>query len=85
MIKRFGLQVANNTKTPLPATIHLEKYDGTTTTETKTLFQQLIGTLIYAAMGTRPDITFAATRLSQYNNNPSDSHVKYAKHVLRYL
>ena len=40
---------------------------------------------MYAAIGTRPDITFAATQLSQYNNNPSDTHVKHMKHVLRYL
>ena len=63
-IKRFGLQDANNMKTPLPVAIHLEKHDGTTTTETKTLFQQMIGTLIYAAIGMRPDITFTATQLS---------------------
>ena len=84
-IKRFRLQNANNMKTLLPVAIHLEKYDGTATTETKTLFQQMIGTLIYATIGMRPNITFSATRLSWYNNNPSDSHVKYVKHVLRYL
>ena len=65
--------------------IHLEKYNDTTPTETKTLFQQMIGTLIYPAIGTRPDIAFAATQLSRYNNNPSDLHVKHAKHALRYL
>ena len=84
-LKRFGLNDANNMKTPLPMAIHLEKYNGTATTENKTLFQQMIGTLIYAAIGTRPDIAFTATWLSWYNNNPLDSHIKYAKHVLRYL
>ena len=84
-IKRFGLQDASNTQTLLPAALHLEKYEGKATTGTKTLFQQMIRTLIYAAIGTRPNITFAATQLSWYNNNPSDSHIKYAKHVLRYL
>ena len=34
---------------------------------------------------TRPNIAFAAMRLSQYNNNPLELHVKYTKHVLRYL
>ena len=80
-IKRFRLQDANNTKTPLSATLHLEKNKGTATTETKTLFQQMIRTLIYATISTRPDITFAATSLSWYNSNPSDSHVKYGKHI----
>ena len=41
--------------------------------------------LIYAAIGTRPDIAFVAMRLSQFNNNPTEEHIKYAKHVLRYL
>ena len=60
-IKRFKLQDANNTKTPLLASLHLEKYEGMATTETKTQFQQIIRTLIYAAIGTRPDIAFSAT------------------------
>ena len=83
-LKRFKLHDANNTKTPLPASIHLEKSEILATTETKMHYQQMIGTLIYAAIGTRPDITFAAMRLSQYNNNPTEGHIKYAKYILRY-
>ena len=48
-------------------------------------YQQMTGTLIYATIGTRPDIAFAATRLSQYNSNPTEEHIKYARYVLRYL
>ena len=82
---RFKLHDANNTKTPLPAGIHLEKSDLLATTEAKMYYQQMIGTLIYAAIGTRPDIVFAATRLLRYNNNPTEEHIEYAKYVLRYL
>ena len=77
-LKRFKLHDANNTKTPLPAGIHLEKSEKPATTETKMYYQQMIGTLIYAAIGTRPDIAFAATRLSWFNNNPTEEHIKYA-------
>ena len=84
-LKRFKLNDANNTKTPLPAGIHLEKSDLLATTETKMHYQQMIGTLIYAAIGMRPDIAFAAMRLSRYNNNPTEEHIKYAKYILRYL
>ena len=52
---------------------------------TKTYYQQIIGTLIYAAIGTRPDIAFVATRLSRFNNNPTEKHIKYAIYVLQYL
>ena len=84
-LKRFELQDANNTKTPLPAGIHLEKSEEPVALNTKTYYQQIIRMLIYAAIGTRPNITFAATRLSQFNNNPTEEHIKYAKYILRYL
>ena len=84
-LKRFELQDANNTKTPLPAGIYLEKFEEPVALNTKTYYQQIIRTLIYAAIGTRPNITFVAMRLSQLNNNPTEEHIKYAKYVLRYL
>ena len=45
----------------------------------------MIGTLIYAAIGTRPNIAFAAMRLSQFNNNPTKEHIKYARYILQCL
>jgi len=45
----------------------------------------MIGTLLYAALGTRPDISYAVTRLSRYNQNPLAEHINYAKYALKYL
>ena len=84
-LKRFKFHNANNTKTPLPASVHLEKSEKLATIKTKTYYQKMIGTLIYAMICTRPDIVFTATQLSWYNNNPTEEHIKYAKYVLRYL
>ena len=84
-LKRFELQDANNTKTPLPVGIYLEKSKEPVALDTKTYYQQIIGMLIYTTIGTRPDIAFVATRLSWFNNNPIQEHIKYAKYVLRYL
>ena len=53
--------------------------------DTKTYYQQIIRTLIYATIGTSPNIAFTAMRLSQFNNNPTKEHIKYTKYVLRYL
>ena len=53
--------------------------------EKLTRYQQLIGTLLYASIGTCPDIAFAVTRLSRYNTNPTDEHHKYAQYILKYL
>lgn len=49
------------------------------------LFRQLIGSLMYLAIATRPDITFTVNRLSQFNEKYQDIHWSAAKRVLHYL
>jgi hypothetical protein len=36
-------------------------------------------------LGTRPDITFAVTKLAQQSANPTKDHLSKAKHILAYL
>ena len=69
----------------LPAGVHLDKWEDLTITETKTYYQQMIGTLIYATISTRPNIAFTVTQLSWYNNNPTELHIKYVRYILWYL
>ena len=84
-LKRFELLHANSTNTPLPAGIHLEKSEEPVALDTKTYYQQIIRTLVYATIGTRHNVTFAAMRLSRFNNHPMKEHIKFAKYVLWYL
>lgn len=37
-------------------------------------YRQMIGALMYAANGSRPDISFAVSSLSRFNEEPRDSH-----------
>ena len=48
-------------------------------------YQAIVGSLMYIALATRPDIAFAASALSRYNSQPRTSHLTTAKRVLRYL
>ena len=48
-------------------------------------YREIIGSLIYLMMATRPDICWAVTKLSQHLSNPLETHWVAAKHVLRYL
>ncbi|BES92275.1 Hydra magnipapillata [Nesidiocoris tenuis] len=48
-------------------------------------YQSLIGSLMYLASGTRPDIAFSVNYLSQFNTKYDEATWKAAKHVLRYL
>ena len=49
------------------------------------LYRVIVGSLIYVMVGTRPDICYAVTKLSQYMSKPTKAHLGLAKDVLRYL
>ena len=48
-------------------------------------YPKAIGSLMYAALGTRPDIAFAVHHLSQFTTNHTKSHYTAVKRVFRYL
>jgi len=50
-----------------------------------TRYQKKIGSILYAAVITRPDIDSAASRLSQFLTNPGPIHQEAADRVLLYL
>jgi len=45
----------------------------------------LLGPLMYLAITTRPDISYAVGVLARFNSNPGPIHWKAVKHVFRYL
>jgi hypothetical protein len=51
----------------------------------KPLFQKLVGSLIYLVISTRPDISYPAMALGQFNANPTCAHLVAGKCVLRYV
>jgi hypothetical protein len=51
----------------------------------KTPYREAVGSLMYAAVATRPDITFAVSTLSQFLENPGEAHWEAVKRVFRYL
>ena len=48
-------------------------------------YTQIIGTLMYVANTSRPNIFYAIGKLSRFNSCPSLSHWKALDRVLRYL
>ena len=48
-------------------------------------YQRLVGCLLYIAITTRPDLSYYAMWLGQFNASPTRAHFLVAKHVLRYL
>jgi hypothetical protein len=50
-----------------------------------TKYQQVIGSLLYLMLGTRPDIAFAVTKMAQFAANPSEEHLTKALYICKYL
>lgn len=48
-------------------------------------YREAIGSLLYLAQVTRPDINFVVNFLSRYSTNPGKSHWQAIKRVFRYL
>jgi hypothetical protein len=48
-------------------------------------YMEIVGTLLYAAISTRPDISHAVLRLTKYMQAPLMRHMTAAERVLRYL
>jgi hypothetical protein len=48
-------------------------------------YQAIVGSLMYVALATWPDIPFAVAALRQYNSRPFISHLTAAQRVLQYL
>ena len=88
--KRFQLTDSNPEYTPLDSSVTLSKQMCPKTDEEKEKLKRIpyltaVGSLMYAAMGTRPDIAFAVTHLSQFNANPGNAHWTQAQQVIKYL
>jgi hypothetical protein len=48
-------------------------------------YQSAVGSLMYAMLGTRPDIAFAVSLVSRFGSNPLPEHWKIVESLLRYL
>ena len=70
--------------TPMTST-DLVPYDKEATAHEIREYQRRIGSLLYVAITTRPDIAFATSKLSRFLTNPSPTHVQAANRVISYL
>mmetsp|Transcript_23605 Transcript_23605/g.35362 ORF Transcript_23605/g.35362 Transcript_23605/m.35362 type:complete len:122 (+) Transcript_23605:190-555(+) len=48
------------------------------------MYRSIIGSVAYVMTCTRPDLSYAISKLSRYLNAPKSSHLSCAKHLLRY-
>ena len=85
LVRRFGLLEACGVSTPADACVKLVADDGVSRPADPKLYQQIVGSLQYAAGGTRPDIAYAVSTIAKFCHQPTELHMTAAKRVLRYL
>jgi hypothetical protein len=90
LLSKYGLQDANPVSTPMDVTIKLDDTEEAPDEEkisslSKFGYANLIGSLMYLAVATRPDIAYSVTKLAQYTSAPRSKHWTAIKRVFRYL
>ena len=85
IINRFGMQDAYTVTTPADSSVKLVKDDGISKPVDPVKYQEMVGSLIYAAVCTRPDIAQAVGEVSKYNAHPTEAHLTAVKRIIRYL
>lgn len=85
ILLKFGMSDSKPVSSPLDPNTTLHKGEVQDELPDRTHYQSIIGSLMYASIRTRPDLTHAVTFLSQFSSCPTEVHLKAAKRVLRYL
>ncbi|CAL8150043.1 unnamed protein product [Prunus armeniaca] len=83
MLKKFNHFECKPTPTPYDPNFHLKKNQGQPFSQLK--YSQMIGSLLYIANKTRPDIAYVVGRLSRETHYPSKEHWNALERVFKYL
>lgn len=86
LLHTYKMDQAHISPIPMSKDLPLDRYeDSELIGLTKVPCRQLVDSLLYVAMTTRPDIAYAVGILSRYMSKPYKVHWKAAQCVLRYL
>lgn len=86
MLERFRMHESKGVATPLEVGHALHKKETLDQPVIESVrYAEAIGSLLYCALATRPDIAHALSVLSKYTGAPREAHYKGVKRVFRYL
>ena len=84
VLERCNMEACHGCKTPMDTKPTLTKPNKSEISGVLE-YQSLVGSLMYAMLGTRPDLAYAVSTLSKFNSEPAEEHHAAAKRTLRYL
>ncbi|KAL3615224.1 hypothetical protein CASFOL_040885 [Castilleja foliolosa] len=83
ILSDMGLTNCKPAALPMDPKVHFNFVDGEPLSDA-TPYRRLVGRLLYLSI-TRPDISYAIHRLSQFLSAPRTTHMQALTHILRYL
>ena len=84
MLNKFGMSDCKPKAIPCDLSVNKMIYDSEELPDAR-LYREIVGSLIYVMTGTRPDLCYVVSKLSQYMSKPSKVHLNLAKHCLKYI
>ena len=81
-LKTFNMSECKGVSTPGDVNVML---NDSSESANANLYRSIVGSLIYASTSTRPDITHAVNVTSRFMHAPTETHMRAAKRILRYL
>jgi len=82
IICKFNMSDCKPSKIPIQPKLNLAKSD---VCDTSLPYKELIGSLMYLMLGSRPDLCFSVSYFGRFQNCYSKIHWKHLKHIIRYL
>jgi hypothetical protein len=88
--RRFGFEDLKPISTPMDPNVKLSTSQNASTAPEFAVmrhipYHEAVGALMYAMLGTRPDISFATTTVAKFSSNPGLPHWEAVKRIYRYL
>jgi hypothetical protein len=85
-LRKYGFEDLRPADTPMDSNNKPRKYEGEPmSTQFQRHYQSVMGSLNYASIVSRPDISTAVGILCRFNHNPNEEHLAAAKRVWAYL
>jgi hypothetical protein len=80
---RFGFENSKSYPNPYDPSLKLRKNKRQGVEQLR--YSQIVGSLMYLASATRPNISYAVSKLSRFNSNLENDHCIALERVMRYL
>ncbi|RDB17165.1 Retrovirus-related Pol polyprotein from transposon TNT 1-94 [Hypsizygus marmoreus] len=90
VLAKYGMSECSPRPTPLPLGVILNKEQAPSTPEERQFmkdkpYREVLGSVMYAQIATRPDLSYAVSTLSKFSSDPGKAHWDALTHVLRYI